>query len=133
MTEETIKEILKFRDDRDWKQFHNPKDLAISISLEAAELLEVFQWSGADVLNEGKQEKIKEELADVVNYCVLLADACGLDLDEIVREKIRVNAEKYPVEKAKERRHRLDEHLKERRPDVYELVISLRDNKKKEE
>jgi len=85
MTEETIKEILKFRDDRDWKQFHNPKDLAISISLEA----EVFQWSGADVLNEGKQEKIKEELADVVNYCVLLADACGLDLDEIVREKIR--------------------------------------------
>ena len=87
MTEETIKEILKFRDDRDWKQFHNPKDLAISISLEA--LLEVFQWSGADVLNEGKQEKIKEELADVVNYCVLLADACGLDLDEIVREKIR--------------------------------------------
>lgn len=56
MTEETIKQILKFRDDRDWKQFHNPKDLAISISLEAAELLEVFQWSGADVSNEGKQE-----------------------------------------------------------------------------
>ena len=89
MTEETIKQILKFRDDRDWKQFHNPKDLAISISLEAAELLEVFQCSVAYVLNEGKQEKIKEELADVVNYCVLLADACGLDLDEIVREKIR--------------------------------------------
>ena len=87
MTEETIKEILKFRDDRDWKKFHNPKDLAISISLEAAELLEVFQWSGADVSNEGKQEKIREELADVVNYCVLMADACGLDLDEIVREK----------------------------------------------
>ena len=65
MTEETIKQILKFRDDRDWKQFHNPKDLAISISLEAAELLEVFQWSGTDVSNEGKQEKIKEELADV--------------------------------------------------------------------
>lgn len=56
MTEETIKQILKFRDDRDWKQFHNPKDLAISISLEAAELLEVFQWSGTDVSNEGKQE-----------------------------------------------------------------------------
>ena len=59
MTEETIKQILKFRDDRDWKQFHNPKDLAISISLEAAELLEVFQWSGTDVSNEGKQEKIR--------------------------------------------------------------------------
>ena len=101
MTEETIKEILKFRDDRDWKQFHNPKDLAISISLEAAELLEVFQWSGADISNEGKQEKIREELADVVNYCVLMADACGLDLDEIVREKIKVNAKKYAVEKAK--------------------------------
>ena len=101
MTEETIKQILKFRDDRDWKQFHNPKDLAISISLEAAELLEVFQWSGTDVSNEGKQEKIKEELADVLNYCVLMADACGLDIDEIVQDKINVNNEKYPVSKAK--------------------------------
>ena len=101
MTDETIGKILKFRDDRDWKQFHNPKDLAISISLEAAELLEVFQWSGADISDEGKQDKIKEELADVVNYCVLMADVCGLDLDEIVQEKIRVNNEKYPVEKAK--------------------------------
>lgn len=100
MTEETIKQILKFRDDRDWKQFHNPKDLAISISLEASELLEVFQWSGEDVSNEGKQERIKEELADVVNYCVLMADACGLDLDVIVQE-IRENNGKYPVEKAK--------------------------------
>ena len=101
MTEETIKQIWKFRDDRDWKQFHNPKDLAISISLEAAELLEVFQWSGTDVSNEGKQEKIKEELADVLNYCVLMADACGLDIDEIVQEKIKVNNEKYPVSKSK--------------------------------
>ena len=101
MTEETIKQILKFRDDRDWKQFHNPKDLAISMSLEAAELLEVFQWSGTDVSNEGKQEKIKEELADVLNYCVLMADACGLDIDEIVQEKIKVNNEKYPVSKSK--------------------------------
>ena len=101
MTEETIKQILKFRDDRDWKQFHNPKDLAISMSLEAAVLLEVFQWSGTDVSNEGKQEKIKEELADVLNYCVLMADACGLDIDEIVQEKIKVNNEKYPVSKAK--------------------------------
>ena len=62
---------------------------------------EVFQWSGTDVSNEGKQEKIKEELADVLNYCVLMADACGLDLDEIVWEKIKVNAKKYPEEKAK--------------------------------
>ena len=100
MTQETMNEVLKFRDDRDWKQFHNPKDLAISISLEAAELLEVFQWSAEDVKCEEKMDKIKEELADVVNYCILMADACGLDLDEIVRAKIKRNNEKYPVEKA---------------------------------
>lgn len=100
MTQETMNEVLKFRDDRDWKQFHNPKDLAISISLEAAELLEVFQWSAEDVTCENKMDKIKEELADVVNYCILMADACGLDLDQIVREKIKRNSEKYPVEKA---------------------------------
>lgn len=108
MREETINKIFKFRDDRDWKQFHNPKDLAISISLEAAELLEVFQWSGADVSNEGKQDKIKEELADVMNYCVLMADACELDLDEIVQEKIKINERKYPVEKAKGRKDKYD-------------------------
>lgn len=100
MTQETIEQVLKFRDDRNWKQFHNPKDLAISICLEAAELLEVFQWSAADVRCAEKTDKIREELADVVNYCILMADACGLDLDEIVQEKIRKNAEKYPVEKA---------------------------------
>ena len=101
MKQETIDQILKFRDDRDWKQFHNPKDLAISISLEAAELLEVFQWSAEDVICSDKIEKIKEELADVVNYCVLMADTCGLDLDEIVQEKLKKNNEKYPVVKAK--------------------------------
>lgn len=100
MTQETISQVLRFRDDRDWKQFHNPKDLAISISLEAAELLEVFQWSADDVVCEDKMDKIREELADVVNYCILLADTCGLDLDEIVCEKIQRNNEKYPVEKA---------------------------------
>ena len=101
MTQETIDQILKFRDDRDWKQFHNPKDLAISISLEAAELLELFQWSGENTGIEGKEDKISEELADVINYCVLMADACGMDIDEIVQEKIKVNNQKYPVEKAK--------------------------------
>ena len=100
MTQETINKILSFRDDRNWKQFHNPKDLAISISLEAAELLEVFQWSAGDVICADKRDKIREELADVVNYCVLMADACGLDLDEIVQAKIQKNNEKYPVEKA---------------------------------
>jgi NTP pyrophosphatase (non-canonical NTP hydrolase) len=100
MTQETMNQVLKFRDDRNWKQFHNPKDLAISISLEAAELLEVFQWSADDVICENKKDKIREELADVVNYCILMADACGLDLDEIVQAKIKRNNEKYPVEKA---------------------------------
>lgn len=102
MTRETINEVLKFRDDRNWKQFHNPKDLAISISLEAAELLEVFQWSGSDTLCEEKIDKIKEELADVINYCILMADSCDLDIDEIVMEKIIRNNEKYPIEKSKD-------------------------------
>ena len=100
MKRETIDSILKFRDERNWKQFHNPKDLAISISLEAAELLEVFQWSADDVRCEAKIGKIREELADVLNYCVLMADTCGLDIDEIVREKLVLNEKKYPVEKA---------------------------------
>ena len=108
MTQETINQILKFRDDREWKQFHNPKDLAISISLEASELLEVFQWSGADTSSNNKIEEIKEELADVVNYCVLMADACGLDLDEIVQTKIEKNNEKYPVEKSKGKSDKYD-------------------------
>ena len=101
ISEKTTNEVLAFRDDRDWKQFHNPKDLAISISLEAAELLEVFQWSGEDVNCSNKLDKIKEELADVVNYSILMADACGLDLDEIVSKKIKRNNEKYPVDLAK--------------------------------
>ena len=91
MTQETINQVLKFRDDRNWKQFHNPKDLALSISLEAAELLEVFQWSGSDTVCESKRDKIREELADVLNYCILMADVCGFDMDEIVEEKIKRN------------------------------------------
>ena len=102
MTKETINQVLKFRDDRNWRQFHNPKDLAISISLEASELLEIFQWSGSDTVCENKKEKIKEELADVLNYCILMVDICGLDMDEIIQEKIKRNEEKYPVEKAKD-------------------------------
>ncbi len=109
MTQETIDKILRFRDERDWKQFHTPKDLAISISLEAAELLEVFQWSGSDVSDEGKKEKIKEELADVLIYCVHMADACGLDLDKIVSDKLDLNGEKYPAGKAKGRKEKYTE------------------------
>ena len=100
ISEETANEIIKFRDERDWTQFHNPKDLALSLCLEAAELLEVFQWSGTDLYCENKKDKIKEELADIVNYCVLMADACDIDLDRASIEKVKKNGEKYPVEKA---------------------------------
>ena len=100
MKQETIDKVLKFRDDRSWKQFHNPKDLAISLNLEAAELLEIFQWSADDLVCTEKLDKVREELADVLNYCILLADAYNLDLDEIVLEKVKRNEEKYPVEKA---------------------------------
>ena len=103
---DSIKELrdngLNFRDARDWKKFHNPKDLAISISLEAAELLEVFQWSGEDVEvdSEKKINKVKEELADVMIYSILMADTLGLDVSEIINNKLEENNKKYPVEKA---------------------------------
>lgn len=101
LRDETIQRVLKFRDDRDWLQYHTPKDLAISMSLEAAELLEVFQWSGTDLKCESKLDKIREELADVINYSILLADVCGLDLDEIVNAKVDRNEVKYPAELAR--------------------------------
>ena len=101
LRDETIRRVLRFRDDRDWRQFHTPKDLAISLSLEAAELLEVFQWSGTDLECRDRLGRIREELADVLSYCVLMADVCGLDLDEILNAKVDQNAAKYPVEKAR--------------------------------
>ena len=99
---ELTENIVAFRDARDWKQFHNPKDLAISISLEAAELLEVFQWSGSDTGadSEKKIGKIKEELADVLIYSFLMGNDLGLDISEIVNAKIEENNRKYPAEKA---------------------------------
>ena len=99
--EEVVEKALAFREERDWTQFHNPKDLAISISLEAAELLEVFEWSGQDVTVESKTERIKEELADVVIYCIYLADTLGLDMPDAVSSKLDENARKYPAEKAR--------------------------------
>ena len=78
--EDLRQDIVSFRDERNWKQYHTPKDLAISISLEAAELLEVFQWSGTDLMVENKREKIEEELADVLIYCGLMADALDISL-----------------------------------------------------
>ena len=101
LRDETIRRVLRFRDERNWRQFHTPKDLAISMSLEAAELLEVFQWSGMDLECAEKQDRVREELADVLSYCILMADVCGLDLDEIMNEKVGKNEAKYPVEKAR--------------------------------
>ncbi len=101
MTKETLERIRKFRNDRDWSQFHNPKDLAISISLEANELLELFQWSAEDLVVSSKKEEMKEELADVLVYCVHMADALGVDIDEIINAKMNKNEAKYPVDKAK--------------------------------
>ena len=103
LRDETIARVLKFRDDRDWRQFHTPKDLALSMTLEAGELLEVYQWSGTDLECRDKLPKVREELADVLSYCILMADVYGLDLDEIMNEKIDKNEAKYPVEKARGR------------------------------
>ena len=103
LRDETIQQVLKFRDDRDWRQFHTPKDLALSMVLEASELLEVYQWSGTDLECWDKLPKVREELADVLSYCILIADVYGLDLDEIMNEKISKNEAKYPVEKARGR------------------------------
>ena len=95
---ELTEKIVAFREARDWKQFHNPKDLAISISLEASELLEVFQWSGADIEadTENKVSKIKEELADVLIYALLMGNDLGFDISEIVSNKLKENNRKYP-------------------------------------
>lgn len=92
-----ITDILSFRDARNWKQFHSPKDLSISLSLEAAELLECFQWSGSDVKAKDKHPQMEEELADILIYSVLFADAIGIDIPTIIHNKLKKNAEKYPV------------------------------------
>lgn len=89
--------IVKFTQERDWDQFHNGKDLALALSIEAAELNEAFLWKEASQVN---IEKVKEELADIFNYAILIADKYDLDIKQIVLDKLRRNAEKYPVDKA---------------------------------
>lgn len=93
-----IAELRAFRDARDWSQFHNSKDLALALSVEASELLELFLWKGNE---EADPERLKEELADILMYGLLLADKHNLDIFEIIESKIKKNDEKYPVEKAK--------------------------------
>ena len=97
MKKETIERIKKFTADRDWDQFHTPANLAKSISIEANELLECFQWSDTDY----DLEEVKDELADVIVYCIDMLDKLGLDADEIINRKMSKNEAKYPVEKAK--------------------------------
>lgn len=97
MNQDTISRIRKFREDRDWNQFHTPANLAKSIAIEAAELLECFQWSE----EEYDLQHVKEELADVLVYCQDMLDSLGLDVDEIVNMKMDQNEKKYPVEKSR--------------------------------
>ena len=95
--EELRKSIVQFTQERDWDQFHNGKDLALALSIEASELNEAFLWKDAQDVN---VEKVKEELADIFNYAILIADKYDLDVKQIVLDKLRRNAEKYPVDKA---------------------------------
>ena len=99
-----ISEIRKFRDERDWMQFHDPKSMAASITIEAAELLEHFQWKNRDEVRqyvEKHKDEIGEEIADVAMYLFELSDNLGIDLINAMREKLKKNATKYPVEKAR--------------------------------
>lgn len=105
MTKETIERIRKFTEDRDWDQFHSPSNLAKSIVIEAAELLECFQWSD----EEYDLQHVKEELADVMVYCQNLLDKLGLDADEIINMKMTQNEAKYPVDKAKGKSDKYDQ------------------------
>ena len=96
--EELTSLLVQFRDERDWGQFHKSKDLALALSVEAAEVNELFLWKEEQDVNE---EKLKDEIADVLAYAFLLAHRHGFDVEEIVKNKIKKNAEKYPVEKSK--------------------------------
>lgn len=103
MNDSTREAIRAFIDERDWKKFHSPENLAKSIAIESAELLECFQW------NESNIEDATFELADVLTYCMLMCDALSLDPDDIVRQKLKLTAEKYPVSKAKGKSTKYDQ------------------------
>ena len=96
--QEIIQALIHFRDERDWEQFHNPKDLALALNVEAGELLELFLWKSP---KEVDKEKVKEELADVFAFAFLMAEKYNFDVKQIVLEKIGENGKKYPIEKSK--------------------------------
>jgi NTP pyrophosphatase (non-canonical NTP hydrolase) len=104
-----VEELIKFRDERDWKQFHDSKNLAIAISIEASELNELFLWKSNELSDKVEINRIKEELADVLSFSFLLAEKHGLNPFDIVSEKIKQNAQKYPVEKAKGKSDKYDQ------------------------
>jgi NTP pyrophosphatase (non-canonical NTP hydrolase) len=95
-----IQKLIEFRDQRNWKQFHNPKDLAISLALEAGELLENFQWKSSEQAVQEKRDDIEEEMADVLMYLLLLANELGINLEQAVIDKISKNVKKYPESKS---------------------------------
>ncbi|NBU71259.1 MAG: nucleotide pyrophosphohydrolase [Bacteroidetes bacterium] len=96
--QEITQALIAFRDARDWAQFHNPKDLALALNVESAELLELFLWKDAALAD---RDKVKEELADVLAYALLLAHNYGFDVAEIMEQKIKINGEKYPIDKSR--------------------------------
>ena len=96
--DDILQALLKFRDERDWAQFHNPKDLSIALSIEANELMELFLWKNPDDAN---KEKVKEELADVFSFAFLLADKYSYNIKNLIFDKIKKNEEKYPIDKSK--------------------------------
>jgi len=105
LPQKLLKQLIEFRKERDWEQFHNPKDLAISLSIEAAELLELFQWRTSDEITtqfEGeKRVRLEDELADVAIYLTYLCHDLGIDLSAAISSKIEKNAQKYPIDKVK--------------------------------
>ncbi len=106
---EIIDALVKFRDARDWEQFHDSKNLSVAISIEAAELNELFLWKTIKESEEADKEKIKEELADILAYSFLLANRHGFEIKQIVLDKIKKNGEKYPVDKSKGSAKKYDE------------------------
>ncbi len=109
-----LQQLIEFRRERDWEQFHNPKDLAISLSIEASELLEWFQWRSAEEISQqlasDKRVKLEDELADVAVYLAYLCHDLGVDLNKVVAAKMVKNADKYPVDKVKGRSDKYNEY-----------------------
>lgn len=100
--DELIEKVIHFRDERNWKQFHDPKDLALSISLESSELLELFQWKSSQQAIDSNYSDMRDEIADILIYTLTLAHDLNIDVREAILQKINKNAEKYPIDKSKD-------------------------------